>query len=173
MAKNADFSFDTKEWDRYFKLLEQMANGELKKAIAEWFEACGIDFLAVVQDEIISRKVVDTRRLLSSFEKSGKNNYWKVKDGGLTLEVGTKVKYAEHVNDGHWTNPKGQYSRWVPGTWHGERFIYNSRAKTGMLLKQQRVNGAHYWESAIRIYERIFKKNVESKMEQWRDQYFR
>jgi hypothetical protein len=40
-------------------------------------------------------------------------------------------------------------------------------------LKQKWVEGAHYWEAAIRIFERIFKTSVEKKMAEWRDKYFK
>jgi hypothetical protein len=167
------FEFDTRDFDRYFKLISKAAHGEFKKQIALWFEASGFEFLRVVQDEIIRRKVVNTRLLLNSFEKGEKHNVWKVSDGGLTLEVGTNVSYAAYVNDGHWTNKKGQKSRFVPGVWRGDNFEYVRGAKTGMVLKQKWVEGAHYWEAAIRIFERIFKTSVEKKMAEWRDKYFK
>lgn len=167
------FEFDISDFDRYFQVVRKAAHGEFKKQIALWFEACGFEFLRVVQDEIIRRKVVDTRLLLNSFEKGQKDNVWKVSDNGLTLEVGTNVSYAEYVNDGHWTNKKGQISRFVPGVWKGSSFEYVKGAKTGMVLKQKWVEGAHYWEAAIRIFERIFEASVERKMVEWRDKYFR
>lgn len=169
----AVFEFDFSDFNRYFKMLNEMSNGAFKKAIAEWFEACGFEFLRVVQDEIIRRKVVDTRLLLHSFEKGDDDNVWKIKDGGLTLTVGTNLEYAVYVNDGHWTCEKGEESRWVPGVWTGDTFKYVKNAKTGMLLKQQYVEGSHYWESAIRIFEKIFKVAIEKKVKEWRDEYFR
>ncbi len=170
---NEVFEFDTSEFDRYFKLVSKATRSEFKKQIALWFEACGFEFLRVVQDEIIRRKVVDTRLLLNSFEKGERDNVWETSDSGLTLEVGTNVNYAGYVNDGHWTNKKGQASRFVPGEWNGDSFEYIKGARTGMVLKQKWVEGSHYWEAAIRIFERIFKASVEKKMEEWRDKYFK
>ena len=168
------FEIDITEIQLYLKLINKAAEGEFKKQIALWFEACGFEFLRIVQDEIIRRKVVNTRLLLNSFEKGNQaNNVWKVSDGGLTLEVGTNLEYAEYVNDGHWTNKKGQLSRFVPGVWRGDVFEYERDAKTGMVLKQQWIEGSHYWEAAIRIFERIFQTSVEKKMEEWRDTFFR
>jgi len=173
MASKGMFEFDVSEIQLYLKLINKAAEGEFKKQIALWFEACGFEFLRIVQDEVILRKVVDTRLLLNSFGKGDKNNVWEVSDEGLTLEVGTNVEYAEYANDGHWTNKKGQASRFVPGVWRGDIFEYVRGAKTGMVLKQRWVEGSHYWEAAIRIFERIFQKSVERKMEEWRDTFFR
>ncbi len=164
---------DVKQFQKFFDKLNKAAKKDFKKQIGLWFEACGFEFLRIVQDEIIRKRVVDTRLLLNSFGKGGKNGVWKVSDEGFTLEVGTNVEYAEYVNDGHWTNKKGQKSRFVPGVWQGDRFIYQRGAKTGMVLKQQWVEGAHYWESAIRIYERMFEKSLEKKIQEWMDRYFR
>jgi len=41
-----------------------------------------------------------------------------------------------------------------------------------MVLKQQWVPGSHYWESAVRLFDRIFQKDLEKKMQQWLDRYF-
>lgn len=164
---------DVKEFEKFFKKLNKAAKKDFKKQIAIWFDSCGFEFLRVVQDEIIRKKVVDTRLLLNSFEKGGEDNIWKVSDGGLTLEVGTNVEYGEYANDGHWTNKKGQKSRFVPGQWQGGRFIYQKGAKTGMVLMQKWVEGSHYWESAIRIFERIFEKSLDKKMQEWMDSYFK
>lgn len=166
------FEFDISEFERYFDLVEQASKGLFKKEIAKWFEASGFEFLRIVQDEIIRREVVDTRLLLNSFEKGARENTWKVSDGGLTLEVGTNIKYAQYVNDGHWTNKRGVSTRFVPGEWRGDKFVYINGANTGMVLKQKWIEGAHYWESAIRVFERVFEASIEIKMQEWGDKYF-
>lgn len=93
-------------------------------------------------------------------------------DDGLTLEVGTNVNYANYVEKGHWTNPQGTAQRFVPGYWEGDRFIYDKNAESGMVLKQKWIEGKHYFESALRIYETIFKESTERKLQQWIDNYF-
>lgn len=45
-------------------------------------------------------------------------------------------------------------------------------ADTGMALKQQWVEGAHYWESALRILERVYPALLDSKLQEWLDNYF-
>ena len=152
--------------------MERAAKGDFRKEFENFLEAVGNEFLRVLQDEIIRRNVLDTRLLLASFEKGSTGNVWSIEEGGLTLEVGTNVSYASYVNDGHWTNTKGVARRWVPGYWSGDRFIYDPSAKTGMLLKQKWVEGAHYWESALRIIERIYPEALERKLQEWLDSYF-
>ena len=88
------------------------------------------------------------------------------------MEVGTNLEYAAFVNDGHWTNPRGVARRWVPGYWEGDRFIYDPQAKTGMALKQHWVEGAHYFEGALRAFEPVFKASAEAKLHEWMQKYF-
>lgn len=156
----------------FFEKCAAAGNGDFKKALAEFLEGIGVEFLRIVEDEIIRRKVVDTRLLLSSFHKGDSNNVWEVSDGGLTLEVGTNTEYAGYVNDGHWTCKKGEAMRFVPGYWNGGRFQYDPSAKTGMMLKQKWVEGKHFWESGIRILEKIMPEILEAELQRWFDSYF-
>ena len=170
MAGRVEFNFD--EFKPFFERLKQAATGDFRKELEAFMQGLGTEFLRVVEDEIIRRKVMDTRLLLASFHEGGDGNVWETQDGGLTLEVGTNVEYAAYVNDGHWTNPKGVETRFVPGEWEGYRFIYKPGAKTGMVLKQKWVEGAHYFDSAVRIFEKIFPDMLEAKLQQWLDRYF-
>jgi hypothetical protein len=163
---------DTTEFKAFFSRLKQATRGDFRKELELYTRGLGTEFLRIVQDEIIRRGVLDTRNLLASFSEGGEGNVWEISNGGLTLEVGTNVDYAAYVNDGHWTNPKGVETRFVPGVWKGGRFIHTPGAKTGMVLKQKWVEGAHYWESAIRIFEKIFQESLEKKLQQWLDEYF-
>jgi len=168
----ASVEFDMSEYREFFGRLERAAKGDFRKEMELYLEGVGFDFLRVVQDEIVRRQVMDSRLLLASFERGNDGNVWELTDGGLTLEIGTNLNYAGYVNDGHWTNTKGVERRWVPGYWQGHRFIYDPTAKTGMLLKQHWVEGAHYFESALRIYEKIFYESAEAKLQDWLDKYF-
>ena len=165
-------SFDMSEFRNFFSRLDRAAKGDFRKELEQYLEAVGFDFLSVVQDEIIRREVVDTRQLLASFTKDGEENVWELSDGGLTLEVGTSLNYASYVEDGHWKNAKGIERRFVPGYWEGDRFIYDPSADGGMVLKQDWVEGKHYFESALRIYEKIFTADIEAKLQEWLDKYF-
>lgn len=164
--------FDMSEFREFFGRMERAAKGDFRKEFELYLEAVGFDFLRVVQDEIVRRKVLDSRQLLASFEKGSDGNVWEIADGGLTLEVGTNLEYAGYVEDGHWTNTKGVERRFVPGYWEGDRFIYDPAAKGGMMLKQHWVEGKHYFDSALRIYNKIFQASAEIKLQEWIDRYF-
>ena len=152
--------------------MEKAAGGDFKREMQTYLEGLGNEFLRILEEEIVRRKVMDTRLLLRSFHPGDENGVWKMDEDGLTLEVGTAVKYASYVNDGHWTNPKGVSARWVPGSWNGDRFTYDPSSDEGMLLKQHWVPGSHYWESALRIIEKMFPKLLDRKMQDWIDRYF-
>ena len=143
-----------------------------KRELSLFLEGISLEFLRIIEDEIIRLKVMDTRLLLNSFHKGEDENVWRLSDSGLTLEVGTNVEYASYVNDGHWTCKKGEKMRFVPGYWSGNRFIYDSSAKSGMMLKQNWVKGAHYWESGLRILDKMLPGLIEAKLQQWINSYF-
>lgn len=168
----ASVVFDFKEFERFFERLRRAAAGDFKSELTLFLEGMGFEFLRVLEDEIIRREVVDTRLLLASFHKDGDGNVWEMNEGAVSLEVGTNIEYASYANDGHWTNPKGVDTRFVPGSWQGDRFVYEPGAKTGMVLKQHWVEGAHFWESAIRIIEAMFPDLMEAKLQDWIDRYF-
>lgn len=156
----------------FFDKMGRAAKGELRKEMETWLEGLGVELLRIVQEEIIRLKVVDTRLMLNSFHKGSDGNVWEIVEGGLTLEVGSTVEYAGYVNDGHWTNPKGVERRFVPGYWQGDRFIYDRNADGGMMLSQKWVEGKHYFDSALRILEKMFPKLIEAKLEEWFETYF-
>ena len=111
--------FDVSQLEQFADRLTAAGKGDFKKELALWVDALGVEFLDIITDQIISREVTDRRLLLNSFTKGGEDNVWKSSDGGLTLEIGTAVEYAQWVNDGHKQRP----GRFIPGEWKGERFI--------------------------------------------------
>ena len=165
-------NIDTSDAGRFFDALEAAARGGFRKELELFLEGLGVEFLRIVEDEIIRREVLDTRLLLASFHKGDSNNVWDITDGGLTLEVGSTLKYAGYVNDGHWTNPKGVARRFVPGYWEGDRFIYDPEAEGGMVLKQKWVDGKPYWDSALRILDKMMPEFLDAKLQEWLDNYF-
>jgi hypothetical protein len=165
-------SIETTDIKKFVDQLGTAARGDFRKELAVFIEGVGMEFLKVVQDEIIRKQTVDTRLLLNSFQKSEDGNLFTLNEGNLTVEVGTNVEYASYVNAGHWLNPKGVQTRFVPGHWSGDRFIYEPGAKTGMLLKQKWVEGSHYWDDAIRIMEEMLPGLMEAKIQQWIQNYF-
>ncbi len=167
-AVNIDFS----EMKRFFESVNKLGNGDIEKELKLFLNGIGVEFLRVLSDEIIRRKVVGSRQLLKSFIKDDENNIWRLKEGNLTLEVGTSVNYAKYVNDGHGTCPSGVERRFVPGYWKGRRFIYDKSAKGGMVLKARFVDGNHYWDNAVMIIEKILPDLMEAKMRQFIENYF-
>lgn len=182
------FNCDFSEFKDFFYKIGNAGKGELKKELELFLEGIGNEFLRILEDEIIRRKVIDTRLLLASFHKGDANNIWEITEGGLTLEVGTNLGYAAYANDGHWTIdptknkhftlPNGEIARFVPGDVETDAqgkvisFKYNPSAKGGIILKQKWVEGKHYWESALRILEVIYPKLLEAKLQDWLDNYF-
>ncbi|MGG3131341.1 HK97 gp10 family phage protein [Bacillus pumilus] len=160
--------------DQFIEELDAAINGGLRAEYEEWLEAMGYQFLDIVQDEIIRTKTVDARRLLNSFQKGDRENVFSMDSGGLTLDVGTNLEYASYTNDGHFTiDPsKNQDRRWVPGRWVGDRFEYDPNAETGMLLKFQWVEGTGYWDNALTIFERMFERALDNKLQRWINQQF-
>lgn len=166
-------SIETTDLRRFIDKLSTAGKGQFQKELLIFLEGIADEFLRIVEDEIIRTQTVDTRLLLNSFHKGGTDNVYVLNQGEMTIEVGTNVTYASYANDGHWTNPKGVETRWVPGYWNGEHFIYQPSAKTGMLLKQKWVEGSHYFDSAIRCMEQMIPDVLEAKIQQWADEYFR
>lgn len=163
---------DVSELQSFFARIERAAKGDFRKELELFLEGLGNEFLRVIQDEIERRKVMDSRLLLASFEKDAEGNVWKLEESGLTLEIGTNVEYAKYVNDGHWKNPKGVEQRFVPGYWEGDRFIYDPSSKSGMVLKQDWVPGKPYFDSALRILDKMYPSLLEKKLQEWLDTYF-
>ncbi|GED14872.1 HK97 gp10 family phage protein [Aneurinibacillus migulanus] len=151
-----------KDLDSFVKQINRVADGELKRDMAVWLEATGFQFLEEIQREIIRLEVVDTRRLLTSFTKGDSGNVWQITKGGLSLEIGTNVDYARFVEEGH-----AQSRRWLPGRWEGGSFVYDKDAKTGMMLKAKWIEGRHYFDNALSIFEEIFGKSLERNLDHW------
>lgn len=165
-------TYDFSEFKEFFGKMRTAANGDFRREIEKFLSSMGYEFLRVLQDEIIRKKVMDTRLLLTSFAKGGDGNIWELDEDGLVLEVGTNIEYATYVNDGHWTCAKGEKSRFVPGYWEDDHFVYDPSADTGMVLKQKWISGAHYWESALKILDKIYPGMIDAKLQQWIDKYF-
>ena len=151
---------DTSELDSFVSRLDS-AIPQIKPKLAKILDNAGERFLRLVQDQIEVAGNVDTRTLLSSFSKGAGNGIYRLNEGGLTLEIGTRVKYARWVNDGHRQRP----GRFIPGVWSGERFIYTPGASTGMVLKASFVEGSHYFDHAEAAFEAMFPDLVREQTE--------
>ena len=160
---------DVSEITKFAEKCGRAGKGELKRELLEFLDGLGFEMLRIVEDEIVRLRAIDTRLLLNSFHKGGADNVYELNEGDLTLEIGTNVKYAKWVNDGH----KQQPGRFIPGVWNNDgKFRYQPGAKTGMVLKANFVEGRHYWENSIKIMEKIFPKALEKRVSQWVENYF-
>lgn len=143
------------------------AHDDFHEELKTYIDGIGNDFLRVCQDEVIGRGVVDTRLLLNSFSKGAEGNVWNA-DGDLSIEVGTNIYYAAYVEFGHGQQP----GRFIPGAWSGSKFQYSPGAKTGMVLKASYVQGRHYFEGAVQVYQSIYMASLAAKFSAWFNGYF-
>lgn len=180
----AVIEMDMSEFRAFFQRMERAAQSDFRKDFQTFLEGLGVKFLEIVQNEFTERhKNKGWGQLVHSFKRDDVNNTWRYEDDGLTLEVGSSLKYANYVNDGHYTIdpskpdtyfflPNGEMARFVPGCWKGEKFDPDPTAKGGMVLKYQWVEGLHFWEAALHTMERICPAELEAKLQQWLDRYF-
>jgi hypothetical protein len=159
----------------FIQAVKRAADGGFADELGLWLESLGMEFLDLIQDEIIRTGTTDTRNLLNSFKRGDSENIFSISSGGLTLEVGTNLHYASYANDGHFTiDPsKGLDRRWVPGRWKGDRFEYDpNERETGMLLKFTWVDGSGYWDNALAIFDKMFEKSLDRLLQKWLDSNF-
>jgi len=167
---NAQYvEIDISELRQFTDKLRKLADGEFIEELLRFLDATGFEMLKVIEDEIIRLKVVDTRLLLNSFHRGSEDNVYELDEGDLSLEIGTNVKYAGWVNDGHRQKP----GRFIPGTWNGDgKFRYDPSADTGMVLKERWVEGKHYIEDAVKIMEKKFPQALNRFIDNWLKSYF-
>lgn len=60
--------------DRLISQLQTACGGGLKAEYQDWLEDMGLQFLDIIQDELIKENAVDTGRLLRSFTQGDKEN---------------------------------------------------------------------------------------------------
>ena len=62
----ATVDVDVSAFREFFSRIGQAASGDFRREMELFLEGLGNEFLRVLQDEIIRRKVMDTRQLLAS-----------------------------------------------------------------------------------------------------------
>lgn len=139
----ADVKFNIDELIEFEETLRKAGREQFAEALREWLKATGVDFLRVVQDEIIRLEVVDTRLLLNSFQNGHPNTIMKELFDGFGIEAGTRLSYSLYVNDGH-------------------------KLKNGMWWE-----GYHYFDNAVVMFEKIFNKALERKLQEWMNTTFK
>lgn len=161
----SDVKIDIKGLDEFIKRLKQVTSGELREKFNIWLEGIGMEFLDTVQDEIIRLKVVDSRRLLNSFDKSDDDCIFKITSNGLVLEVGTNVEYARWVNDGHSIGSK----KLTIKTKNGRKLALGN--VKNWVRKREWWEGYHYFDVSLKIFEKIFNTSLEKNLQEWLDTF--
>ena len=65
---------DMSGFKEFFNRMERAAKGDFRKELETFLEGLGNEFLRILQDEIVRRKVMDSRQLLASFERGNDGN---------------------------------------------------------------------------------------------------
>ncbi len=132
-----------------FKKLSDEGVSQILKNIAE---AVGEKLLNLVIDEIDKQDLIDTGLMWNSFTRGEENNIWEwdIDRNSITIEVGSNLLYARHLNDGY-TIHKAHF---VPGYWATNgTFVYDPSAKTGFMARPRSFIGRHYFDIAVQQLE--------------------
>lgn len=142
---------DASQLGAWAERMNAAASGALKNDVATWWDAQAIEFLNLVQGEVMGTDTVDTGRLLNSFAKGATGNVFNASNGGLTIQVGTNVEYAPYVENGH-----HQDARFVPGSWgrapNGKTRFNYGEGHGGMMLKEKWITGKFFFQAATRKF---------------------
>lgn len=148
---DGDTGFFIEGWDEFVENFGKLADmWEAKKAIL--LKRMG----EIYHAEIIPHVPVDTSRLVDSifvFENGIPQDY---------VEVGTTVKYALFVNDGH-----VQHKRFLPArrlSVGGKAKYLKSKDQKGIMLKERYVNGAFFMEKGFNDAKPRLESLIESFM---------
>lgn len=148
-----DLGFSIEGWDDFVANFSALVdNWEDKKALL-------LKRMAnIYHADVIPHVPVDTSRLVDSifvFEDGIPQDY---------IEVGTNVKYALYVNDGHI-----QHKRFLPAdklSVGGKAKYLKSENQKGIMLKERYVKGAFFMEKGMNDAKPKLKRLVDSFMEQ-------
>lgn len=148
-----DMGFSVEGWAAFVKNFAQFVdNWEAKKAIL--LKRMGNIYLR----NVIPYVPVDTSRLVDSiflFDDGISEDY---------VEVGTNVKYALFVDEGH-----VQHKRFLPASKlsvGGKAKYLKSRDQKGIMLKERYVQGAHFMDKGLTAAKPSLTRLVNSFMEE-------
>jgi hypothetical protein len=149
----ADSDFSIEGWDEFVQNFASFVDKwENKKAIL--LKRMG----NIYHEEVLPHIPVDTSRLVDSFF---------VFDDGIPqdyIEVGTNVKYALYVNDGH-----AQHKRFLPAdrlSVGGKKKYLKNKDQKGIMLKESYVPGSFFMEKGMNSAKPRLKRLVDSFMDQ-------
>ena len=147
-----DLGFTVEGWDEFVKNFE--------KLVDKWDEKKRILLLRMGElyhEEVIPNVPVDTSHLVDHifvFEDGIPQDY---------IEVGTNVKYALYVNDGH-----VQHKRWLPAEKlsAGGKSKYLKAGAKGIMLTERYVQGKFFMEKGMNTAKPRLNSLINSFMEQ-------
>lgn len=137
---------------REFQKRMEKLHRNVPQALERIMYQLGEELLNHVIDEISNQDLIDTGTLWNSFSHGDPNNVWEfdADRNTLTLEVGSNLTYAEHLNDGY-TITKPYF---VPGYWNGVgKFIYDPDAEGGFMVRPRSFIGRKYFDIALRDFQ--------------------
>ena len=112
----------------------------------------GIEGLKELPRETIKTGMKKTAQfMIGELMKRSPVDHGLLKEWAVTKQTDTEIEirspayYAGWVNYGHPQRP----GRFIPGKWVDDKFRYNPKAKTGMVLKASHVSGKHFVEASI------------------------
>lgn len=150
---DSDLGFTIDGWDEFVKRFESLVD--------KWAEKKAILLKRmgeIYHAEIIPNVPVDTSRLVDNifvFTEGIPQDY---------VEVGTNVKYALYVNDGH-----VQHKRFLPAdklTVGGKTKYLKKADQKGIMLSEKYVQGAFFMEKGMNSTKPRLERLVESFMVQ-------
>jgi hypothetical protein len=140
------------DFDGLAKKFKKLSDEGINQILRNIAEAVGETLLNMVIDEIDKQELIDTGTMWNSFTRGEDGNVWEwdVDRNAISIEVGSNLPYARHLNDGY-TIRKVHY---VPGFWRGNgQFVYDPSAKTGFMAKPRSFIGRHYFDIALKELE--------------------
>ena len=122
-------SFDYREFEQLLNSFKEVQQ-QHEKFLREFLLEMGLRTLAQTK----KLTPVDTGELRGRWELS---EVYRNGDS-LYIVISNTMEYASYVEDG-----RMQRARFVPGKWVNNRFVYESGAKEGMVLKDKWIPGHH------------------------------
>ena len=99
--------------------------------------------------ELSGQDLINNLQRSSPVQEGLLKQWFFAEKGDTQVKIQSPARYARWVNDGHSQQP----GRYIPGSWNGDRFKYNPKSKTGMVLKKSFVPGQHFVEKGMKQTE--------------------
>lgn len=122
-------SCDFRQLEQLNKQIEQMLDAD----VDTFFQTAAKDLASRLLTQVVKRTPVVYGTL---------RNAWAIIPVGqrgthYTIALINNLVYASYVEYGHRQTP----GRFIPGYWQGDRFVYDTNAQGGMVLKKSWVEG--------------------------------